>query len=531
VTGTPGKQLRLLLIEDDPGFAGLLREMFREQGSAEMELTHVECMRDAESHLASRAVDIILLDPGLPDSRGITSVRRSHAAAPHVPLVVLSGVHDESLALQALQEGAQDYLVKGRVDTRGLLRFLRYAVERNILEAALFVERERAHVTLDSIGDAVASTDVAGNITFLNVVAQRMTGWSLADASGKPSSEVIKIVNTTSGLALADPMAAAMEQDATGRPQPNAILTSRSGTEVAIEDSVAPIHDRDGKAIGDVIVFRDVSVARATQARLAYVSEELRRSNRELNDFAGIASHDLQEPLRKIQAFGDRLAERSRGTLDEESLDFLRRMQGASARMQTLIKDLLEYSQVSAAPSDMEPIDLGGLVADVVTDLEERLEATGAQVLVSPLPSIVANPLRMRQLFQNLVANALKFHREGVPAVVRVSASEVQQAAGSAAWALGATTWEFRVEDNGIGFEEHYTERIFQPFHRLNGRQAFEGTGMGLAICRRIVEGHGGAIAATSRLGAGTTFVFTLPSRPSVLPPPADVPSIVQLAS
>ena len=185
---------RLLLVEDDPGFARLLREMFKELGGAETEVTHVETMAAAEEHLVARPVDIILLDPGLPDSQGIDSVRRTHAAALHVPLVVLTGRDDESLALEALQAGAQDYLVKGQIDTRGLLRFLRYAVERNAMEEALFTERERAQVTLKSIGDAVACTDVSGNLTFLNLAAERLTGWSLDEAEGRPLADVIRIV-------------------------------------------------------------------------------------------------------------------------------------------------------------------------------------------------------------------------------------------------------------------------------------------------------------------------------------------------
>ncbi len=155
-----------LLIEDNPGDARLLREMFDEQGSSDTELTIVRSMSEAEQHLAGHAVDIILLDLGLPDAQGVAAVRRAHAAAPRVPLVVLTGLDDESLAAQALQEGAQDYIVKSQIDTygttRGLLRSLRYAMERKSLEEALFVEKERAQVTLSSIGDAVACTDVIG---------------------------------------------------------------------------------------------------------------------------------------------------------------------------------------------------------------------------------------------------------------------------------------------------------------------------------------------------------------------------------
>jgi CheY-like chemotaxis protein len=172
---------RVLLVEDDPLDARLLIEMFRKLGSHDTEVTHVERMSEAEKHLAEHAVDIILLDRGLPDARGAEAVRRAHAAAPHVTLVVL-GLEDESLAVQALQEGAQDYLIKGEIDARGLLRAMRYATERKTLQQALFVEKERAQVTLNCIGDAVVSTDVAGNITFLNVVTEKMTGWAWQEA-------------------------------------------------------------------------------------------------------------------------------------------------------------------------------------------------------------------------------------------------------------------------------------------------------------------------------------------------------------
>ena len=178
--------------------------MLNEQGSHNTELTHVECMSEAEKHLAEHAVDIILLDLGLPDAQGLEAVRRAHAAAPRVPLVVLTGMDDESLAAQALQEGAQDYLIKGQIETRGLLRALRYAIERKIMEEALFVEKERAQVTLNCIGDAVACTDISGNITFLNLVAEKMTGWSLQEAAGRPMAEVFRILDATSRETIAE---------------------------------------------------------------------------------------------------------------------------------------------------------------------------------------------------------------------------------------------------------------------------------------------------------------------------------------
>ena len=263
----------LLLVEDNPGDARLLREMFNEQGSHNTELTHVECIREAEKYLAERVFDIIVLDLGLPDAKGLGAVRKAHAAAPHVPLVVLTGLDDDALAAQALQEGAQDYLIKGQIDGRGLLRALRYAVERKIMEEALFTEKERAQVTLNSIGDAVACTDILGNITFLNLVAEKMTGWSVQKAAGLPMAEVLRILDATSRETTPNPMEMALGRNRTVHLPSNCILIRRDGFETPIEDCVSPIHDRDGQATGAVIVFRDVSAARAMALQMAHSAQ------------------------------------------------------------------------------------------------------------------------------------------------------------------------------------------------------------------------------------------------------------------
>ncbi|MGB8521404.1 MAG: EAL domain-containing protein [Candidatus Acidiferrales bacterium] len=263
----------LLLVEDNPGDARLLRWMFNEQGLSNMELTHVERMSEAERHLAERAFDVVVLDLGLPDEQGLGAVRRAHAAAPRVPLVVLTGSDDESLAAQALQEGAQDYLIKGQIDTRGLLRAIRHAVERKIMEEALFVEKELAEVTLNSIGDAVARTDIAGNITFLNFVAEKMTGSSREEAAGRPMAEVLRILDAGSRETIPNPMELAVGKNRTVHLPLNCVLVRRDGLEIPIEDSVSPIHNREGKAIGAVIVFRDVSVAQAMALQMAHSAQ------------------------------------------------------------------------------------------------------------------------------------------------------------------------------------------------------------------------------------------------------------------
>ncbi len=261
---------QLLLIEDNPGDARLLREMLGEAGLRHSVVTHVGSMKQAEECLERCAFDLILLDPGLPDAQGLAAVRRAHAAAPRVPLVVLTGVDDESFALQALKEGAEDYLVKGHIETRGLLRALRYAIERKILEEALFAEKERAQVSLKSIGDAVVCTDGAGRITFLNLVGETTTGWSFAEARGRPAVEVLRVLDGLGRDTSANPIPLTVDLDQTMQMPPNWILVRRDGLEIPIEGSAAPIHDRDGESVGAVVVFRDVSSARAIARQMAH---------------------------------------------------------------------------------------------------------------------------------------------------------------------------------------------------------------------------------------------------------------------
>jgi diguanylate cyclase (GGDEF)-like protein len=263
----------VLLIEDNQGDARLLREMFREGGAYNTKLTHVASMRDAEAQLAVPVVDVILLDLGLPDAQGLGAVRRAHAAAPKIPLVVLTGLDDDTIALQALQEGAQDYLVKGQLDTRGLLRALRYAIERKTMEEALFAEKERAQITLDSIADAVICTDLAGRITFLNVVAEKLTGWSWKEAAGRALTDVFRRLGAGKRTSLSTPPPPPRGPPSAPPPPPSSILVRRDGFEIPIEDSVAPINDREGNAAGAVIVFRDVSAARAMSLQMTHAAE------------------------------------------------------------------------------------------------------------------------------------------------------------------------------------------------------------------------------------------------------------------
>ncbi|HEY1458162.1 MAG TPA: ATP-binding protein [Solirubrobacteraceae bacterium] len=226
---------------------------------------------------------------------------------------------------------------------------------------------------------------------------------------------------------------------------------------------------------------------------------ELSRSNAELEQFASIASHDLQEPLRKVQTFAAQLTATEHDRLSAEGQDFLRRMSDAAGRMRTLIDDLLMFSRVSTKGRPFVAVDLEALTAQVLVDLEQSLEDSGARVSIGALPTVEADPVQMRQLLQNLLGNALKFRREDVALELQVSAKVADGLA------------ELKVMDNGIGFDAQYATRIFRAFERLHGARTYPGTGMGLALCRKIVERHRGTIHADSEIGQGTTFTVRLP--------------------
>lgn len=270
---SPGSAIRLLLVEDNPGDARLIAEMLKEPGSHDFELTCITSLSEAVAWLGENKAHIILLDLGLPDAQGLDAVRRVRAAAPHIPLVVLTGRDDEMLADQSLQEGAEDYLLKGQIEPRALIRALRYAIERKLMQAALFAEKDRVEVTLNSLGEGVISLNVFGIITFLNLEAERMTGCPREEALGRPLAEVFLGVNASTREATPNPAEWIAEDNQTMTLPANCLLISRDSPEIPFEASVSPMYSREGQATGSVIVFRDVSASRAMALKMTHSFE------------------------------------------------------------------------------------------------------------------------------------------------------------------------------------------------------------------------------------------------------------------
>ena len=288
-----------------------------------------------------------------------------------------------------------------------------------------------------------------------------------------------------------------------------------NGDLIWLSTSKVPLRSMDGtQLIGLVCVSANISERKLAEEKLRVFAAQLERSNAELRDFASVASHDLQEPLRKIQAFADRLRLKCGDALEEQGLDYLARMQNAAGRMQTLIQDLLTLSYVTSRAQPFSHVNLGEIIQGVLSDLELRIEQEGAKIEVGALPTIDADPVQMRQLFQNLLSNALKFHKPGHPPEVTVSARVLPapepQTAGAGIGG-GEDICQIVVADNGIGFDEQYVEQVFTLFQRLHSREEYEGTGIGLAVCRKIAHRHGGSIVAKSERGQGATFIVKLP--------------------
>jgi signal transduction histidine kinase len=241
-------------------------------------------------------------------------------------------------------------------------------------------------------------------------------------------------------------------------------------------------------------------------------------ANSELARFAYVASHDLQEPLRKIRAFGDLLIGKYHSVVDKNGQYYIERMQNASERMQTLIKDILSYSRLSGTHEPLSPVSLNRIIDELLGDLEIRIGESEALVHVSPLPELVVNPGQVRQLFQNLISNSLKFIRPGVRPEITISHEIVKASTLPYGNKVNADVdyCNIYVKDNGIGFEERYAEQIFTLFKRLNDNTHYEGTGIGLAICKKIVEQHKGFITAKSKINEGSLFIISLPLTPQL---------------
>ncbi|MBN1180010.1 MAG: response regulator [Anaerolineae bacterium] len=531
----------VLIVDDDLTIQDLLRDCL---ASLDIQLTFSARGKQALELIASGAFQVVVLDLMLPEMSGIEILRRLEGRLPGTEIIVLTGYASVRNAVEALRFGAYDYIVKP-FHVNDIRAVVKRALEKQRLEARLnaihaFSREMTLALSVAQIGEAVL--DIIGRM--LDAEESRL--WLLNDTRtalyplvtrGTPLDAAFKLpLNAAGNVAVA---AVAQSErfyipdlaaDAAYTP-----ITPATRSELAVPLTVKSVvigalnvasSAADAFGPNDVALLstlaaqvavtlenarlfeqaqREIAERVAAEQALAKKAAELERSNDELRQFAYIISHDLQEPLRVVGSYTQLLAQRYEGQLDEEADEFIAYVVDGAKRMQAMIKGLLAYTQVGIKGKDLEPVDAQAILERALSGLQVAIQESQVKIESARLPTVMADDLQLSQVFQNLVSNAIRFQPPPAddahaPPHVHISASRQ------------GSEWLFAVHDNGIGFDPKHSERIFEIFQRLHTQTEYPGTGIGLAVCKKIIERHNGRIWAESEPGNGATFYFTLPA-------------------
>src|SRR5712671_1013894 len=488
------EQLRVLHVEDNELDAELVAESLR-KGGFSVSVAVVQEESEFEQQLGLQRPDVVIADYNLPQWKGMEALSVLRRERLDIPLILVSGALGDVTAVECIKAGATDYVLKD-----GLAR-LPEAVRRALREKHLREQHLRSQElfrrAVESSPSGILMVDESCKILLVNTETERLFGYGRDQMVGQPVEMLVpdrlhKVYTEQRVTYLRAPAKSVLGErgELYGRRQ--------DGSEFPVEIGLNPIETASGTQT--LISVVDITARKQAESAALEYTRELQRSNAELEQFAYIASHDLQEPLRMVASYTELLAERYRGKLDERADKYIGYAVDGARRMQRLIHDLLAYARVSSQAKPSQPTDTAALVASVVGMMSKAIESSKAEVVCENLPMVNGDELQLGQVFQNLLGNALKFHGDRAPRIqVRAESMEKEN------------LWRFSVADNGIGIDKENGGRLFQMFQRLHTREEYEGTGIGLAISKRIVERHAGRIWFDSAPGQGTTFYFTLP--------------------
>lgn len=479
-------QNRILNVDDDRPSLDASSFLLEQAGFA---VTGATTGNEALEMVGSEKPDLVLLDVNLPDISGIEVCHRikSNPATAGTLVIHVSGCFTRGADKARGLEGADAYLAKP-VEPDELIASVRALLRMRQAEEAVRAAARQWQTTFDAIGDGVAVLDGNGRVLRCNAAWVRIVGTPADQLIGQRCEDLLRGLSTGDNGSRLPRMLRSQRRD-----RMDAAFGNRWFHIV-----VDPVSGDEGQQAGAVLVMSDITERKRAQTEIERRAAELARSNAELEQFAQVTSHDLQEPLRMVASYTQLLASRYGGKLDADADEFIGYAVDGVMRMQRLIRDVLDYSRLGTKGFQLKPTDCGVVLVRAITGLEATITETGAQLTFDPLPVAMADETQLLQLFQNLIGNAIKFHSDQPP---RVHVSTT----------TGGNTCTISVRDNGIGIDPQDAERIFVIFQRLHGPTDYPGSGIGLATCKKIVERHGGRIWVESQAGAGSTFHFTLP--------------------
>jgi len=497
-------RLSALLVEDNLADSELvLRELQR--GWLEVTSDVVQTAAEFRQKLQTTTPDVVLADYNLGDWRGMEALEILRAEGRDIPFILVTGALGDAMAVECMKQGITDYILKDNLarlplSIRRALQEKRQCQQQKQAELALRENQSQLRAIIQSAMDAIITVDEQQRIVVFNPAAEKMFSSSAAHAVGQSLDRFIpsrfRDGHSRQVRAFGLSNTTRRKMDALG------ILHGlrADGTEFPAEISISQFELAGSKLYTAIV--RDITERQRSEAELAKKADELGRSNRDLEQFAYVASHDLQEPLRMVASYTQLLAERYRGKLDENADKYIGYAVEGALRMQALIQDLLTFSRLGRNGHGRAPTDCNVVFDQAVQNLQAAIQESQASITHDPLPVVAADRFQLVQLFQNLIGNAIKFRGSDTPAI---SVSAEKQADG----------WTFAVADNGIGIAPEHKDAIFVIFQRLHTRAEYSGNGIGLAICKKIAEQHGGRIWVDSESGRGSTFHFTLPVIPA----------------
>jgi PAS domain S-box-containing protein len=500
------RPLRLLHIEDSEDDAAILARKLR-QGGYEPHVTRVSTPGAMHAAIRDHRWDLVIADWNLPQFSALFALEELKRAELDLPFIIVSGMIGEETAVEAMKAGAHDYVMKNNLNR------LVPAIEREVREADARRKRRKTETALKEIEQRLELAIEGANIGIWDITIP--TGKVVYDKRwaqmlGYTVEELEPSLNMWERLVHPDDLVRTLEvwnAHANGNSpfyeSEFRLRTKSGGWNWVLSRGKVLERDSNGAPLRAIGTHLDITARKEAEEGLAAKANELSRSNDELVQFAYVASHDLQEPLRMVACYCQLLQRRYQGKLDADADEFIGYAVEGASRMHHLIEDLLTYSRVGTKATPLEPVDCTVVLKDALTNLKIALAQSDAVVTHDPLPTVLADGKQLIQLFQNLIGNAIKYRGSQRPEI-HVSVDPQEEA------------WRFSVRDNGIGLDPQFSERIFVIFQRLHTKTEYPGTGMGLAICKKIVERHGGRIWVESQPGRGSVFYFSIPRTASV---------------